>query len=95
MVRPGGDALQVVLGPIADQVAGEIRAGADELRRPRKMLTSGSTAFGGAANVEDLQQRSSRLIMRSWTLLSLDERALKSLGRTCCQSGPKATECTF
>src|SRR3990170_1363134 len=25
MVRPGGDALQVVLGPIADQVAGEIR----------------------------------------------------------------------
>ena len=26
IVRPGGDALQVVLGPIADQVAGEIRA---------------------------------------------------------------------
>ena len=27
-MRPGGDALQVVLGPIADQVAGEIRASA-------------------------------------------------------------------
>ena len=28
IVRPGGDALQVVLGPIADQVAGELRAAA-------------------------------------------------------------------
>jgi PTS system N-acetylglucosamine-specific IIC component len=26
MVRPGGDSLQVVLGPVADQVAGEIRS---------------------------------------------------------------------
>jgi len=28
IVRPGGDSVQVVLGPIADQVAGEIRAAA-------------------------------------------------------------------
>lgn len=31
VVRPGGDAVQVVLGPIADMVAGELR---DELRTP-------------------------------------------------------------
>jgi PTS system N-acetylglucosamine-specific IIC component len=35
IVRPGGDSVQVVLGPIADQVAGEIRIAATGASEPR------------------------------------------------------------
>jgi PTS system N-acetylglucosamine-specific IIC component len=41
VVRPSANALQVVLGPIADQVAGDIRAGLHQLRGA---LASGSPA---------------------------------------------------
>jgi N-acetylglucosamine PTS system EIICBA or EIICB component len=43
VVRPGADALQVVLGPIADQVAGDIRAalhGMEEAGRPLSAIAS-------------------------------------------------------
>jgi PTS system N-acetylglucosamine-specific IIC component len=79
VVRPGGDSVQVVLGPIADQVAGEIRASL-RTAAPAENVNDWLTAFGGAANVVDLQQRSSRLIMRFTDVARLDERALKSLG---------------
>src|SRR5438309_1315454 len=50
IVRPGGNALQVVLGPIADQVAGEIRASL----RGASAIDDGPwlASLGGAANVE-------------------------------------------
>ena len=79
VVRPGGDSVQVVLGPIADQVAGEIRASL-RTATPAENVSDWLTAFGGAGNVVDLQQRSSRLIMRFADVARLDERALKSLG---------------
>lgn len=78
-VRPGGDALQVVLGPIADQVAGEIRA---SLRAspPSAARPQWEAALGGAANIEEMQQRSTRLIVRVADAAKLDEGALKRLG---------------
>ncbi|MGZ2411096.1 N-acetylglucosamine PTS system EIICBA or EIICB component [Sphingomonas sp. F9_3S_D5_B_2] len=79
-VRPGGDALQVVLGPIADQVAGEIRA---SVRGAPAAPVAGADwlqALGGTANVQDVQQRAGRLILRLADAGKLDESGLKSLG---------------
>jgi PTS system N-acetylglucosamine-specific IIC component len=84
-VRPGGDALQVVLGPIADQVAGEIRASLRDAPAAPAAQTAAAgpewtAALGGEANVEDVQQRSERLILRLGDADKLDEPALKRLG---------------
>jgi PTS system N-acetylglucosamine-specific IIC component len=78
VVRPGGNALQVVLGPIADQVAGEIRASLHG-----KSEVAGDAwfeALGGAANVEELRQRSTRLILSVADAAKVDEAALRRLG---------------
>jgi PTS system N-acetylglucosamine-specific IIC component len=80
-VRPGGDALQVVLGPIADQVAGEIRASVRGGQSPGSGTGNDwVAALGGAANVEDIQRRSTRLILKLADAAKLDEAALKRLG---------------
>jgi len=78
IVRPGGDAVQVVLGPIADQVAGEIRAVSHGARSDagRDWIA----ALGGRTNIEELEQRSSRLIMRLRDFSEVDQAALKQLG---------------
>ncbi|MBV9621364.1 MAG: PTS transporter subunit EIIC [Gammaproteobacteria bacterium] len=71
LVRPGGPALQVVLGPIADQVAGEIRA---QLRSEGKPPAAPAgpwgdltpqllAALGGAANVRGVQPSASRVLV--------------------------------
>lgn len=76
LLRPGGDALQVVLGPIADTVAGEIRAAArapsardapapqDDLQAaPADVLSSVAAALGGLANVQSSGLRDNRLMV--------------------------------
>ena len=78
VVRPGGNALQVVLGPIADQVAGEIRASLHG--RPAIADDAWVRALGGADNVEELRQRLTRLIVRLADPAKLDESALRRLG---------------
>ncbi|WP_155263421.1 N-acetylglucosamine-specific PTS transporter subunit IIBC [Sphingomonas segetis] len=78
IVRPGGNAVQVVLGPIADQVAGEIRASLHG--KPKVAGDVWFNALGGADNVEDLRRRSTRLIVRLADAAKLDEAALKRLG---------------
>jgi len=88
IVRPGGDALQVVLGPIADQVAGEIRASLRNGPLSADYSPEWAKALGGKANVADVQQRSTRLILRVADPAKLDEPALKRLGaRAVVQSG--------
>ena len=78
VVRPGGNALQVVLGPIADQVAGEIRA---SLHGKSSVADEAwFHALGGADNVEELRQRSTRLIVGLADAGKVDEAALKRLG---------------
>ena len=67
-----------MLGPIADQVAGEIRA---SLRgKPQVVDAPWFRALGGADNVEALRQRSTRLILSLADASKLDEAALKKLG---------------
>jgi len=80
LVRPGGSALQVVLGPIADQVAGEIRRSLHGQDRAGASGDDWVTALGGRHNIEDVQLRSSRLILRLRDTTGLNETALKSLG---------------
>jgi PTS system N-acetylglucosamine-specific IIC component len=80
IVRPGGDAVQVVLGPVADQVAGEIRASLHGGETRGAGAIPWLAAMGGRTNIEDLQQRASRLIMRVRDAADVDEKALASLG---------------
>jgi PTS system N-acetylglucosamine-specific IIC component len=65
IIKPGGDALQVVLGPIADQVAGEIRTAL------RDRLSASGDATARAAALRQLigpsatvEARSSRLLVQ-------------------------------
>lgn len=78
IVRPGGNSVQVVLGPIADQVAGEIRSSLHG--KPQLADDAWFGALGGADNVEELRQRSTRLILRLADAAKMDEAALKRLG---------------
>jgi PTS system N-acetylglucosamine-specific IIC component len=76
IVRSSAQGLQVVLGPIADQVAGEIR---EALRSgtPAEALLA---ALGGRHNVIDLATSAGRLLIRIARTDSIDEPALKKLG---------------
>jgi PTS system N-acetylglucosamine-specific IIC component len=81
VVHPGGNALQVVLGPQADQVAGEMRsvlggASAAEARPVAKLLA----ALGGAANVTTVEPRASRLFVTIASEDAIDREALGGLG---------------
>jgi PTS system N-acetylglucosamine-specific IIC component len=81
-VKVSSNALQVVLGPIADQVADEIRT--------RLRFSGGITpavisallaALGGRENVRELESvASSRLRVRVANANAVDERAIRSLG---------------
>ena len=91
-VRPGPDALQVVLGPIADMVASEMQAAAGPLDTrlvpvervavpvaaidPSLWLA----ALGGRGNIEDVAANPSRLMLRLRDLSTIDEAALGALG---------------
>ncbi|MET0272329.1 MAG: PTS transporter subunit EIIB, partial [Phenylobacterium sp.] len=81
-VRPGPDLLQVVLGPQADQVAGEIRA---SLAPPAIGAAAGSAAQAIAAAAPDADFRNievcdGRLRLRLPAGARLDEAALRRIG---------------
>lgn len=65
-VRPSAETLQVVVGPIADQVASDIR---DELKAPTSQAASPISAaalleaLGGRANVREAQLAASRILV--------------------------------
>ena len=74
VVRPGGDALQVVLGPIADQLAGEIRAA---------LGASGPSlaeALGGASNIGEVEVHGSRIRVAVRDAARVDAPALLAAG---------------
>ena len=83
IIRSSAQGLQVVLGPIADQVAGEIRAA---LRSGTAAEASGTAAeaflaaLGGRGNVVELATAAGRLLIRTAQPGSVDESALKKLG---------------
>ncbi len=87
VLRSGSQGLQVVLGPIADQVAGEIR---DALRaavseapdEPRTGLDAAAllAALGGPAHVLGVEALAGRLLIRTAHPELIDEPGLWALG---------------
>ncbi len=78
VVRPGGSSLQVVLGPVADQVAGEIRTAlSGQQNGEAERLVA---ALGGPANVRGLDVRANRLIVDLRDDAAADEAAIGRLG---------------
>jgi PTS system N-acetylglucosamine-specific IIC component len=79
IVHPGGNALQIVLGPIADQVAGEMRAA---MRAPRPVAGAGDlfAALGGQANVVAVEAGPSRLRIGLGSGDAIDLGRLDGLG---------------
>lgn len=90
MVRPSDKALQVVLGPIADQVAGEMRAalsGRGALQAPAPMreeatvdITPWLPALGGKTNVVSAALRAQRLCVSLIDPGAVDEAGLTAMG---------------
>jgi PTS system N-acetylglucosamine-specific IIC component len=88
VIRSSAKGLQVVLGPIADQVAGEIRdalrSGAAAPAAPAATAPHDAAgllaALGGRGNVIDLAAAAGRLLIRTARPDSIDEPALKRLG---------------
>jgi PTS system N-acetylglucosamine-specific IIC component len=83
-VRVGDHALQVVVGPTADQVAGQMR---DRLAHPapssgrRDALVAGvREALGGAVNVSSIESCPGRLLVAVNDESRIDEAALRKLG---------------
>jgi PTS system N-acetylglucosamine-specific IIC component len=80
ILRSSAQGLQVVLGPIADQVAGEIRAA---LRSPPAVVIDAPgllAAVGGRDNVLDVETAAGRLLIRTTRPSSVDSAALRRLG---------------
>jgi PTS system N-acetylglucosamine-specific IIC component len=77
VVRLGADALQVVVGPVADQLAAGIRRGlriVPGLGTPDPMLLL--AALGGAANLREVRAASTRLLIAVADDERVDEAAL-------------------
>ena len=95
VVRPAPTAVQVVIGPIADQVAGEIRAylrgdsvtvhGAAQVAAPTLAAVVPVSvpellaALGGAGNVAAVEERAGRVLVRVEQPELLDRRSLDAL----------------
>jgi PTS system N-acetylglucosamine-specific IIC component len=90
ILRSSGEGLQVVLGPIADQVAGEIRAA---VRSPAASMPPTAAAasaiidapgllaaLGGRVNVVEFGTFAGRLLFRIARPDGVDEPALRKLG---------------
>jgi len=87
LIRPSDKALQIVLGPIADQVASDIRA---ELKRApapadgNRLLSN----LGGAANLVSVTVRASRLLVEVKDAGKVVEKELQGAARGVVQTGP-------
>jgi PTS system N-acetylglucosamine-specific IIC component len=87
IVRPSANALQVVLGPQADQIASEIRAAlrSTPAAASESALTLGTpddvlAALGGAGNVQTVAANASRLQVSLAAPDAVDEARLHDLG---------------
>ncbi len=83
IVRPSATNLQVVLGPIADQIAGEIRAAMRAAAAPPPGSLDPEVflkALGGRANILELTSAPGRLLMKVAQTAAVDDAALGRLG---------------
>ncbi len=85
LIRPSDKALQIVLGPIADLVANEIRA---ELKRPTADGNRLLASLGGSANLADVTVRSSRLFVEVKDPAKVVEEELRGMARGAIRTGP-------
>jgi PTS system N-acetylglucosamine-specific IIC component len=79
-VRPSAEALQVVLGPIADGVAMEMRKAATQPVPRSADAGPWLAALGGRANVVEAGAASSRVWLRVFDPAHIDEPGLAALG---------------
>jgi PTS system N-acetylglucosamine-specific IIC component len=79
-VRPSPEALQVVLGPIADGVAMEMRQAASQVAPKTMDGAPWLAALGGRANVVEAGAASSRVWLRLLDPARVDEAGLTALG---------------
>ena len=80
LVRPSADTLQVVVGPIADQLASDIRRAASASGKPELDIPALAQALGGSSNIETIEVRSTRLAVKLRRNASLDVAAIKAAG---------------
>ncbi|HEY6515901.1 MAG TPA: N-acetylglucosamine-specific PTS transporter subunit IIBC [Steroidobacteraceae bacterium] len=90
VLKPSATALQVVVGPIADQLASEIREAMASMQPPpaapaapvlaREALRGLLTALGGRANVRSIEPASSRLRIGVIDTKAVDSAAVRKLG---------------
>ena len=79
VVRPTDDTLQVVVGPIADQLAGEMRRSLHqpaETAQPPADAGALLAALGGPGNVQSIESASTRLLVEVRDDARVDEPAL-------------------
>ncbi len=81
-VRIGADGLQVVVGPVADQIAGTIRSRLAGAQRAAAAVdaTRVLAALGGATNVVKVETVSGRVLVTVHDIARIDERALAAFG---------------
>lgn len=79
-VRPSAEALQVVLGPIADGVAMEMRHAATQIAPKTADARPWLAALGGRSNVLEAGGASSRVWLRLLDPTQVDEAGLTALG---------------
>ena len=81
-VNIGSHGMQVVVGPIADQVAGEIRARLASAGTAAAPLPGSDwvAALGGAANIAAVESRPGRVLVAVKDAARVDARRLEALG---------------
>jgi PTS system N-acetylglucosamine-specific IIC component len=85
IVKPSANALQVVVGTNADQVAGEMKAvlragGLEKTARATGVAAALLAALGGRSNIRTVETASSRLRINIVDTSVIDEPAMASLG---------------
>jgi PTS system N-acetylglucosamine-specific IIC component len=103
LIRPAPGALQVVVGPIADDVASEMRAAAGPLRAVPVVQAKAApvstldvapwfAALGGKGNVTAAGSASSRVWIDLVDADAIDEGGLKALGVRMVLRGPRGLQ---
>jgi PTS system N-acetylglucosamine-specific IIC component len=91
IIKPSANAVQVVLGPIADQVAGEIRAAATVQRgeTSESVVASGllavdaqaiAAALGERSNIRSISANANRLLLELDDVARIDGSSLRAAG---------------
>jgi PTS system N-acetylglucosamine-specific IIC component len=95
VLRLADGAVQVVIGPIADQVASDIRA---QLRNPERPIAGQDgpaledvvAALGGRSNIREVGGNASRLVVTVRDPAAVDENALRLQARAVGRPGPQS-----